>query len=81
MSKYYDITVVYDSISNEQLARIIEICPVVKNNPAIPIVCDTIIVNSIGEQIPRNITYKKSVQMVHCIKQAVTWNIPQKRDQ
>lgn len=79
MSKHYDITVVYDSISTEQMARLIEICPVVKNNPDIPIICDTLIVNSIGEQIPRNITYKKSVQMVHCIKQN-NWSIPQDRD-
>lgn len=79
MSKYYDITVVYDSIANEQLARLIEICPVVKNNPAIPIQCDTLIVNSIGEAIPRNITYKKSIQMVHCLKQN-NWSIPQDRN-
>lgn len=79
MSKYYDITVVYDSIANEQLARLIEICPVVKNNPAIPIQCDTLIVNSIGEQIPRNISFKKSVQMVHCLKQN-NWSIPQDRN-
>ena len=79
MSKYYDITVLYDSISNEQLARIAEICPVIRNNPATPIVCDTLIVNSIGEQIPRNITFRQSIQMVHCLKQN-TWTIPQGRD-
>lgn len=79
MSKYYDITVVYDNISNEQLARLIEICPVMKNNAAIPIVCDTLIINSIGERIPRNISFKKSVQMVHCLKQN-DWNVPQDRD-
>lgn len=79
MSKYYDITVVYDSIANEQLAKLIEICPVVRNNPAIPIHCDTLIANSIGEAIPRNITYKKSIQMVHCLKQN-NWSIPQDRN-
>ena len=79
MSKYYDITVVYDNISTEQLGRLIEICPVVKCNPDIPIICDTLIVNSIGERIPRNISFKKSVQMVHCLKQN-NWQIPQDRD-
>jgi hypothetical protein len=79
MSKYYDITVVYDAIANEQLGKLVEICPVVKNNPAVPIFCDTLIVNSINEQIPRNISYKKSVQMVHCTKQN-NWRIPQDRD-
>lgn len=79
MSKYYDITVIYDTISTEQLSRLLEICPAVKNNPAIPVICDTLIINSIGEQIPRNISFKKSVQMVHCLKQN-NWSIPQDRD-
>lgn len=80
MSDYYDITVLYDNISNEQLCRLIEICPVIKNNLETPIICDTLIVNSIGEQIPRNVSFKKSIQMVHCLKQSANWNIPQKRD-
>lgn len=79
MSKYYDITVLYDSISSEQLGRLAEICPVMKVNPAVPIICDTLIVNSIGDVIPRNITYKRSVQMVHCMNQN-NWKIPQDRD-
>jgi len=79
MSKYYDITVVCNSIAIEQLGRLVEICPVVKNNPSVPIFCDTLIVNSINEQIPRNISFKKSVQMVHCTKQN-NWRVPQDRD-
>lgn len=79
MSQYYDITVLYDSISTEQLGRLAEIVPVIKNNPAVPIMCDTLIVNSIGEGIPRNVSFNKSVQMVHCIKQN-GWKIPQDRD-
>lgn len=79
MSKYYDITVVCNSIAIEQMGRLVEICPVVKNNPSVPIFCDTLIVNSIGEQIPRNISFKKSVQMVHCTKQN-NWRVPQDRD-
>ena len=80
MSKYYDITVLCDSISNEQLARLIEIVPVVRNNHDTPIVCDTLILNSIGDRIPRNVSFKKSIQMTHCIKQRPEWNIPQDRD-
>ena len=79
MSKYYDITVVCNSIAIEQMGRLVEICPVVKNNPSVPIFCDTLIVNSICEQIPRNISFKKSVQMVHCTKQN-NWRVPQDRD-
>lgn len=80
MSKFYDITVVYDSISNKQLVRLLEIVPVVKNDLDTPIECDTLIVNRIGDKIPRNITFKQSIQMAHCIKQQPTWHIPQDRD-
>lgn len=80
MSKYYDITVLCESISNEQLGRLIDIVPVVRNNHDTPIVCDTLILNSIGDRIPRNVSFKKSIQMTHCIKQRPEWNIPQDRD-
>lgn len=80
MSKYYDIMVVYDSIGNNQLARLVEICPVIKNNGDTPIICDTLIVTGIGDRITRNISYKKSIQMAHCIKQAPDWVLPQNRD-
>ena len=79
MSKYYDITVLYDNIASEQLAKIAEICPVMKNNPSMPIECDTLIVNSIGDKLPANVSFKRSVQMVHCLKQN-NWKIPQGRD-
>lgn len=81
MSKYYDITVVYDTIANEQLTRLIEICPCLKNSKDREIYCDTIIVNRIGDKlIPNNIHYKRSIQMAHCIKQESSWHLPQDRD-
>ena len=79
MSEYYDITVVCEEINNNQLQRLVEIVPVVKNNPNTPIECDTLVMNSILENIPQNIGYKQSVQMVHCVKQN-GYEIPTKRD-
>ena len=80
MSKYYDITVLYDSIASNQFARLSEIVPVIKNVPERMIYCDTLIINRIGDRIPSNINYKQTVQMAHCIKQQPTWHIPQDRD-
>ena len=80
MSKYYDITVLYNNIATNQMARLAEICPVVKNDPQKPISCDTIIVNRIADKIPPNVTYKKSIQMVHCMKQGYDWHVPQDKD-
>lgn len=69
MSEYYDITVVCNNISNSQLARLVEICPVVKNNQTTTIECDTLIMNSILDKKPSNIACKQTIQMTHCIKQ------------
>lgn len=80
MSKYYDITVLYDSIAQNQLLRLIEIVPCLKNDLNRPIECDTLIINRISDRIPVNVNYKKTVQMAHCIKQEPNWHIPQDRD-
>ena len=80
MSKYYDITVVYDNIGMNQLGRLLDICPCIKNNLEMPIHCDTLIVNRIGDKIPQNFHYGKTIQMAHCIKQDATYHIPQDRD-
>ena len=79
MNEYYDITVVYNSMPPEQLSKLIPIVRCVKNNPHQTMICDTIIVNSILDTIPKNIVYKKSVQMVHCVKQQY-FTIPKHRD-
>ena len=80
MHKDYDITVLYDSIATRQLIRLSRVVRVVKNDLKRPINCDTLIINRIGDRIPPNVNYKKSVQMVHCIKQQPNWHIPQDRD-
>lgn len=80
MSQYYDIICLYNDIADNQLQKLIEIVPCVKNTPGVPIVCDTIIVNRLLSDIPSNVEYKKSVQMVHCIKQWMTWKIDQSKN-
>jgi len=79
MSKYYDITVVYDSISAIQLAKVLEICPAVKSNPNIPIVCNMLIMNSILDSKPQHIDAKCTIQMTHCVRQN-GYKIPSGRD-
>ena len=80
MSKYYDITVLYDTIAPNQLARLSEYVPCLKNDLSQPIECDTLIINRIGDRVPINIDCRQSVQMAHCIKQQPSWHIPQGRD-
>ena len=80
MSEYYDIICLYDNIADSQLQRLLKVVKCVKNNLSVPIMCDTIIVNRLMVDIPENVIYKKSVQMVHCIKQWQTWKIDQSKD-
>ena len=50
-----------------------------RNNPQVPIVCDTLIMNSILDKKPKHIEAKRVVQMVHCIQQG-NFQIPKGRD-
>lgn len=82
MSKYYDITVLYDStFSNAQMCRLTDIVPVIKNTDRI-IICDTAINTRIVKDLPKNIKCKKSIQMSHTCKMDL-WGqtkIPQDKD-
>ena len=73
MAEYYDITVCYIKGDVEQIARLRPYVRVVQNRR---ITCDTLICNSILDELPRQITYKKCIQMVHCLKLHESWNIP-----
>ena len=75
--KDYSIIFVYDRMDDMQLKRLMKIVPVVKSNRQI--ICDTVICNRITDEIPTNIKYKQSVQMLHCCHQN-KFKIPQGRD-
>ena len=79
MSKYYDITVLYDTISPKQLARLQKIVRCIKRGQT-RIICDTCIVSRITDHVPDNVEAKQTVQMVHACKMLPQWNIPQDRD-
>lgn len=80
MSKYYDITVLYDQIDGKQLARLEQYVECIKQNPKQTIICDTIIVSRITDKVPDNIKAKQSIQMVHACKMVPQWSIPQNTD-
>lgn len=80
MSKYYDIVVLYRQMDRTQKIRVSEFARVVQNNENIKIQCDTLIVNRITDKTPKNIEYKKKVQMVHSCKWQADLVIPQDND-
>lgn len=80
MSKYYDITVLYDQIDGRQLARLEKYVECIKRDPKQTIMCDTVIVNRITDTIPGNVKAKQSIQMCHTCKLKEQYKIPQDKD-
>lgn len=79
MSKYYDILVLFGDLDIMQRERLARIVKVKQNNINDPIVCETLILNRLTDEIPPNITYKKTIQICHaCIQK--NYRIPQDRD-
>ena len=79
MSEYYDIMVIYsDDINAERLAQLRKIVDTRRNNGLIS--CDTLIVNSIYDKVPDNITYKKKLQMCHTCKMPTINQLPADND-
>lgn len=75
----YDILVLYDRLDDIQVERLKSIVRVMKNDPSKPITCDTIILNRLTDVIPKNVAYKKSVQVCHaCVQNS--YRIPKDRD-
>ena len=81
MSKKYSIVVLFETMTQSRFDRLkaIDNVKVIKNDRNRQIYCDTVIINRIFDTIPTNVVYKKSVQMVHCVKQK-DWHIPRDRD-
>ena len=71
--------VLYDTMGNTQLARLAKMVRCVKNDINKPVHCDTLIINRIIDNVPSNIHFNRSVQMVHCLKHP-SYHIPQQRD-
>ena len=64
MCKYYDIIVLYDSMDNAQISRLLPHVRVMKRTTE-AIKCDTLIVNRITDTNPPNVTFNQKVQMAH----------------
>lgn len=79
MHKLYDITLVVDTISDEQFSRIAKFIRVVQK-PQTPIVCNTLIMLRILDERPTFIEAKKCVRMVHACRTNPKWSIPTDSD-
>lgn len=78
MRAYYDILVLFDSMDSGHIKRLLDIVPARKNDGR-EIVCDTLILNRLTDQIPHNVSFQKSVQICHACYQK-SLRIPTDRD-
>lgn len=73
MSKYYDLVVMSDDISDELFKRISAMVPIM--NTKNKIICDTLIMLRILDTIPTNVEYKQLISMCHACKTNPKWHM------
>lgn len=81
MTKYYDIIVLYNTMHPDQLERLSQVVQCIKYNEHQHITCDTLIMNRILDKIPKNVTYKQSIQILNGAKiKSPSYIMPTDRD-
>ena len=80
MCELYDIMVLYNKMDAKQIERLRPYVRVEKINKDKTIICDTVIVNRITDDVPDNVKFKQKVQMVHCCRLIDTWKVPTNAD-
>lgn len=76
MKDYYDIAVFYESGDMSAVRKLRNIVDTRKIGSRI-ISCDTLIVNSIHDDVPFVFVYEQRIQMVHACKTNKSWKIPE----
>lgn len=76
MKDYYDIAVFYESGDMSAVRKLRNIVDTRKIGSRL-ISCDTLIVNSIHDDVPFVFAYEQRIQMVHACKTNKAWKIPE----
>lgn len=79
MSDKYSIMVLHDGMNAELIEKLIPIVDVRVNGD--PIRCETLLMMRIGDLIPCNIRYHKSIQVLHSTRLDDMWTLPVDRDE
>lgn len=74
MGKYYDMALLVGNIPEKQFAKINSVIPVIKDKRN-PIVCDTLIVLRILDDVPKYVQAKQTIRMCHGCKTNPKWEI------
>ena len=66
MREYYDITVLHDFLNTNVIKRLRPLVRVMKRCSVV--ICDTLLMIRIADNIPHEVQYKQMFQLVHCTK-------------
>lgn len=78
MHSTYDIMVLHEGMDQELIERLTPYADVKRND--VTIRCDILLMMSIMDDIPENIRYQKSIQVLHSVQQR-DWILPPDRDE
>ena len=81
MSEYYDITVVCETIVQTRLMQLLPKVRVIIGKDTKPVLCDSLIMLSFLDHLPKNVQAGKVIRMVHACKTDPSWKIPQDYDE
>ena len=73
MSPYYDIGVYCPRLPEETAMRILAKVPLFRGDDSVS--CDTLIMIRMGDPIPTNIAYQRSIRMCHACRSNPGWFI------
>ena len=81
LSEYYDITVVCENIAMQRLLQLLPKVKVITGKDQKTICCDTLIILSFMDHMPKNIHAAKVIRMCHACKTNPGWKIPKDYDE
>lgn len=73
MSPYYDVGICCPRLPDEMVMRICQHAPLFRSPEGLS--CDNLIMLRLMDDIPKGITYKKSVRMLHACRSEESWQI------
>ena len=79
MHDTYKIMVLHEGMDSHLIEMIMPYADIRSNGD--PVRCDVLIMMSIMDEIPYNINYKRSIQVVHSLPLEDDWVLPQDRDE
>jgi len=80
MSEYYDITVVCETIVQSRMMQLLPKVRVITGKEHKLVYCDTLIIMSFLDHMPKDIHADKVVRMCHACRTDPSWKIPQDYD-